>query len=166
MTNACVKWKEQLLEAALTGTAAGDLEEHMKTCAACAAELEALQARRERMDAMLPLVARGAELPGEFRARVVAAAEAESEQKRARSVGRWVLVGATAVVTAALVMGLLLHWRAAPTTLEAELSAAERLAEWRAPSDVLLQTPGQEILQTTPRLGESYMKVPINTEEE
>jgi hypothetical protein len=63
-------------------------------------------------------------------------------------------------------MGLLLHWRAAPTVLEAELSTAERLAEWRAPSDVLLQIPGQEILQTTPRLGESYMKVPINTEEE
>src|SRR5437660_11568352 len=154
MTNACVKWKEQLLEAARTGTAAGDLEEHMKTCAACAAEFEVLQARRERMDTMLPLVARGAELPGEFRARVVAAAEAESEQKRARSVGGWVLAGATAVVTAGLVVGLLLHWRAAPTVLEGELPTAERVAELREPREVLRRITGKEISETTVRFGE------------
>src|SRR5437879_13573057 len=105
----------------------------MKTCAACAAEFEVLQARRERMDTMLPLVARGAELPGEFRARVVAAAEAESEQKRARSVGGWVLAGATAVVTAGLGVGLLLHLRAGPTGLGGGLPAGEGVAEWRAP---------------------------------
>ncbi len=45
MKNDCTKWKDQLLEAALTGTAAGDLEEHVLKCATCAEELEALRAR-------------------------------------------------------------------------------------------------------------------------
>ncbi len=49
---------------------------------------------------------------------------------------------------------------------ETELAAAEKLAEWRAPSDVLLETPGREILRTTPRLGESYLHVPVKTNEE
>lgn len=39
-----------------------------------------------------------------------------------------------------------------------DLAVAEKLAEWRAPSDVLLETPGNEILRTTPKLGESYLK--------
>src|SRR5437879_12581733 len=102
----------------------------MKTCAACAAEFEVLQARRERMDTMLPLVARGAELPGEFRARVVAAAEAESEQKRARSVGGWVLAGGTAGGTAARGVGLLLDWGRGATGLGGELPGGGEMAEW------------------------------------
>jgi len=47
-----------------------------------------------------------------------------------------------------------------------ELAAAQKLAEWRAPSDGLLVTPGQEILRTMPRLGESYLNVPAKTDEE
>jgi len=49
---------------------------------------------------------------------------------------------------------------------KAELAGAEKLTEWRAPSDVLLKTPGQEILRTTPRLGESYLHAPVKTDEE
>lgn len=41
-----------------------------------------------------------------------------------------------------------------------------KLADWRAPSDVLLQTPGREILWTTPRLGESYLHLPAKTDKE
>jgi hypothetical protein len=47
-----------------------------------------------------------------------------------------------------------------------ELAAAQRLAEWRAPSDGLLVTPGREILRTMPRLGESYLNVPLKKDEE
>ena len=49
---------------------------------------------------------------------------------------------------------------------ETELAAAEKLADWRAPSDVLLETPGREILRTTPRLGESYLHAPVKTDKE
>ena len=57
MKNDCAKWKEKLLEAALTGTAAGELGRHLSSCAGCVKELEALRARREQLDALLPLVA-------------------------------------------------------------------------------------------------------------
>ncbi|HVS86908.1 MAG TPA: hypothetical protein VHF01_01660 [Candidatus Acidoferrum sp.] len=166
MKNDCTKWKDQLLEAALTGTAAGGLEEHVLRCANCAEELATLRARRERLDALLPLVAQGAEPPAEFRARVLAAAEAASEAKRVRPWRVWGLAGAMAVIVATLMIGLTLHRRAVRTVPKAELAAAEKLAEWRAPSDVLLETPGREILWTTPRLGESYLHVPAKTDEE
>jgi anti-sigma factor RsiW len=166
MKNDCAKWKDQLLEAALTGAAAGGLEEHLLKCASCAEELAALRARRERLDALLPLVAQGAEPSPEFRARVLAAAGAASKAKRGRPWPVWGLAGATAVIAAALMIGLTLHRRAVGTVPKTELAAAEKLAEWRAPSDVLLKTPGQEILWTTPRLGESYLHVPVKTDEE
>jgi len=38
------------------------------------------------------------------------------------------------------------------------LASAQKLAEWRAPSDVLLAIPGRRILQATPKLGASYLK--------
>jgi len=91
--------------------------------------LAALRARRERLDALLPLVAQGAEPPAEFRARVLAAAEAASEAKRGR---RWRvrgLAGAMAVIVAALMIGLTLHRRVVRTMPGAELAAAEKLAE-------------------------------------
>ncbi len=163
MKNDCTKWKGQLLEAALTGTVARDLEEHVLQCANCARDLAALRARRERLDALLPLVARGAEPPAEFRARVLAAAEAASEAKHGRPWRAWGLAGAMAVIVATLVVGLALHRRAVRTLPQTELAAAEKLAQWRAPSDVLLETPGREILRTTPRLGESYLRVPVTT---
>jgi hypothetical protein len=165
MKNDCAKWKDQLLEAALTGIAAGGLEEHMLKCASCGGELVALRARRERLDALLPLLTQGAEPSVEFRARVLAAAEAPSEAKRMGPWRTWGLAGALATVLALLMIGLTLH-RTARTVPETELAAAQKLAEWRAPSDVLLVTPGQEILRTTPKLGESYLNVPAKTDEE
>jgi len=164
MKNDCAKWKNELLEAALTRIAAGGLEEHMSKCADCTAELAALRAKREQMDALLPLVAQGAELPPEFRARVLAAAEAATEAKHGRPWLVWGLSGAMAAIVAALVVGFTLQRRR--IVPHGELAAAERLAEWRAPSDVLLETPGREILRTTPRLSESYLHIPVTTDRE
>jgi len=166
MKSDCAKWKDQLLEAALTGAAAGGLEEHILECTSCAEELATLRARRARLDTLLPRVAQGAEPSPEFRARVLAAAEAASEAKRVRPWRVWGLAVATAVIVAALTIGLTLHRRAAGTVPQNDLAAAEKLVEWRAPSDVLLKTPGQEVLLTTPRLGETYLRVPVKTDEE
>jgi hypothetical protein len=63
-------------------------------------------------------------------------------------------------------VGLTLRRRIGPAVPEDELAAAQKLAEWRAPSDGLLMTPGQEILKTMPRLGKSYLNVPVKTDEE
>ncbi|MGD0425109.1 MAG: hypothetical protein ABSC10_00185 [Candidatus Acidiferrales bacterium] len=166
MKNECAKWRDQLLEAALTRTAAGGLEEHLLVCASCAEELAALRARRERLDALLPLVAAGAEPPPEFRAQVLAAAEAANEAEVARPWRVWALAGATVVTVVTLLIVLAVPQSEIRIVPASDLAAAEKLAQWRAPSDVFLETPGREILQTTPRLGESYLRVPKKTDQE
>jgi len=170
MRNDCEKWKDPLLDAALTGIAAHGLEEHMFNCADCTAELAALRAKRERLDTLLPLVAQGSELSVDFRARVLAAAEAAGETSRRTAWPVWQRAGAmVAIVAAILVIGFTLYRnevRTSGAVPQNELEAAQKLSEWRAPSDVLLEAPGREILRTTPRLGESYMPVPAKTDKE
>src|SRR6266851_629457 len=161
MKKACENWRDQLLEAALTGATAKGLEEHLRACANCSEELSDLQARQARLDTLLPLTAQGVGPSPDFRARVLAAAEAASEGKRARPWRVWTLAGATAVILAALLIGVTSYRRTARTVPADELAAAQTLAEWRAPSDVLLANPGQEILWKMPRLGESYLTVPV-----
>ena len=70
------------------------------------------------------------------------------------------------MVVATLIIAVSLRHKTAQTSPPAELAAAEKLAEWQPPSDILLRTPGQEILRTTPRLGESYVNIPIKAREE
>jgi hypothetical protein len=166
MKNACEKWKDRVLEAALTATTAKDLEEHLRSCANCSATLDEVRARKARLDTLLPLVAQGAEPSADFRARVLAAAVSAKEGKGARPWRVWTLAGATAVVVVLLLVGLTLLRRNGPAVPEEELAAAQKLAEWRAPSDGLLRTPGQEILKGMPRLGQSYLNVPVKTDEE
>ena len=166
MKNACKERRDQLLEAALTGVMMDDLGEHLRTCTNCSIELDDLQARKERLDALLPLVARGAEPSEDFRARVLAAAEGAIEEKRARPWRAWTLAGAVAAVATALIIGVIWYRGASRTIPENELAAAQKLAEWRAPSDTLLATPGGEILRTMPRLGDSYLNVPVKKAEE
>jgi hypothetical protein len=166
MKNACENWKDSLREAALTGTTAKDLEEHLRSCAKCSAELDEVRARAARLDALLPLVVQGAEPSADFRSRVLATAEATGEGKRGRPWKAWTLAGATVVVVALLVVGVALLRRNGPAIPAGEVAAAQKLAEWRAPSDGLLRTPGQEILKGMPRLGQSYLHVPVKTDEE
>ena len=166
MKNACEKWNDPLREAALTGSLTAGLEEHLRSCAKCSAELEEVRARAARLDALLPLVAQGAEPSPNFRARVLAEAGTAREGKRARPWRVWTLAGASAVVVVVLMIAVTLQRRTARMIPGDELAAAQKLAEWRAPSDGLLVTPGQEILRTMPRLGESYLNVPVKTDEE
>jgi hypothetical protein len=164
MKNSCEKWKDPLREAALTGTTAKDLEEHLRSCANCTAALDEIRARAAQLDALLPLVMQGAEPSADFQARVLAAGAAR-EGKRARPWRVWTLAGAAAAIVV-LMIGAAMYWKAAQTIPENELAAVQKLAEWRAPSDALLVTPGQEILRTMPKLGESYLNVPVKTDEE
>jgi hypothetical protein len=166
MKNECAKWKDELLEAALTETAAAGLREHMLKCADCTADSAALRARNERLDTLLPLVAQGSEPSVDFRARVLAAAEA-SETSRGIAWPEWQRAGAmAAILVVALVISFTLYRRDARTLPQGELEAVQKLSEWRAPSDALLKTPGLEILQTTPRLGETYLQVPAKIDKE
>jgi hypothetical protein len=84
------------------------------------------------------------------------------------------LAGAMAGILMIITGGLILQRRVAQTVERAsgqamppnQLVAAQTLAVWRAPSDVLLQTPGQAFLRTTPKFGESYLGSPQKTIEE
>ena len=166
MKNPCEIWKDRLLEAILTGTLTAGLEGHLRTCTTCSEELDDIRAREARLETLLPLVAQGSEPSANFRARVLAAADAASEGKRARPWRVWAWAGASAVVVVALMIGMTLRRRAARMIPGDELATAQKLVEWRAPSDGLLVTPGEEILRTMPRLGESYLNVAVKTDEE
>ncbi len=162
MNRTCEKSKEKLLEAATNGTMEPVLAKHVRTCAACSAEWEALREHAHKIEEWLPMVAQGAELSADFQARVLAAA-ARRQKTRGR-LRMLVLAGATACAVIVLVAGL---WKRSATKLAAEeLSAAQKLAEWRAPSDGLLATPGQELLTTVPKLGQTYLDVPPKADEE
>lgn len=166
MKNECAKWRNELLEAALLGTAARDLEEHLGQCSNCAEALADLRSRKQLIDALLPRVAQDAEPAADFRARVLAAAEAESDTRSLRLWRAWAMAGATTLVLVALATGVTLRWRATRNVAANELAAAQKLAEWQAPSDVLLSSPGPGILRGTPKLGESYLKLPAKTTKE
>jgi predicted anti-sigma-YlaC factor YlaD len=166
MKNACEKWKDQLREATLTGASTPELAEHLQTCADCSAELRELEERRARLDVLLPRVAQSAQPSADFRARVVAAAEAAGKRRRMPRWQAWTLAGAATTAAIVLVIGAVWHGGTTGKIPAEELAAAQKLAEWRAPSDSLLATPGQEILRTTPKLGESYLHVPMKEVEE
>jgi hypothetical protein len=165
MKHDCEKYKEALLEAALSGNATGALKEHLWECGDCAKELAALRARQEQLDELLPLLARGAEPSPGFRAGVLAAAETKDKREHAWTWRAWALTGAC-VLVAALATGWTLQRRSDAIARRQEVAAAQKLAEWHAPSDVLLRTTGQEFLRTTPRLGESYLKAAPKSQEE
>jgi anti-sigma factor RsiW len=166
MKNACEKWKEPLRDAALTGSAAKELEEHLRGCGKCSAELDEARARAARLDALLPQVAQGAEPSANFRARVLAAAEARSAAKRPRRWRVWTPAAATAAAVVLLMIAVTWQRKTGRMIPEEEVAAAQKLAEWRAPSDSLLRTPGQELLKTTPKLGNSYLHFPVKMDEE
>jgi len=159
MKNDCAKLKHELLEAVLTGTVAVELQGHLLACAHCAKELSALQLRRERLDTLLPLVAQEAEPSPDFRARVVAAAESTGPAGRAPLSRIWGLAGLAAMTLAALLLALILRGRVSAPAPDPDLATAQKLAAWRAPSDIFLQTPGREILRSTPKLGDSYLPI-------
>ncbi len=151
--NTCEKWQDGLLETALSGKAAADLEQHLLSCSDCGRRLAELERCREQMDELLPQLARSAELSANFRARVLAAA-GEISERRSRN-WRWLLGAMAPALLALLIVSYVVQSR---TSKVPGLPEAQALAVWRSPTDALLQTPGQEILRNTPRLGESYMK--------
>jgi len=162
MNKACMKWKDQLLETALGQAVGGELEAHLSGCADCAAELSRLRVRRQRLDTLLPLVARAEEPSPGLRARIQAAAQVTAKPEPT-GFWRWALVGAVTVVMIAVLIASVLK---RPTIVPiADLDGARALAHWHAPTDVLLRAPGHEFLNTVPQLGDAYFAIPMKTEE-
>jgi len=159
MNNACMKWKEQLLEAALAEMAETELQEHLSQCPDCAAELETLRAKRERMDSVLPLIATAEEPSPDLRARIMAATETSKVRPMRLMWGAWALAGVIALV----VIAVTVNWvrNRENKEMAATVQTAQQLAEWQSPTADLLKVPGQELLNSSPRLGESYISIPM-----
>lgn len=165
MKTECTRWKDALLNAALSGSASAELEDHLSRCPECARDLAQLRTRQQQIDSLLPRVVHGDGPQPGFETRVLAAAAALDVAHQRRSPKpwmRWALVGAIA----ALVIVLAVHSRTAQIRSQEEWTSAQKLAQWRAPSDVLLQFPGQEFMRTTPELGESYLNMSLRLNKE
>lgn len=162
MKSNCAKWKEQLADAMWDDAeATGELQNHLSQCPDCADDLAGLRARRERLESLLPLLAKAAEPSSDLRARIVAAAETATDLRHPMRWRLWAKVGA---VTALVLLMLFLVFVRSTRVAEADLRSAQALAQWRAPTDVFLRTPGQDLLNSTPRLGESYITIPADIE--
>ena len=149
-----------MLEAALSGEMQTELADHVRTCPNCAAARTALEARAGRLAELLPMVAQGAEPSPEFRAKVIAAAGTTTVKTARRSWRMLVLAGAVAAALVVLVVGNFAKRSASRGLSPEELATAQKLVEWQAPSDALLATPGQEMLRTVPKFGQSFLDVP------
>lgn len=160
MKNNCSKWKDLLLEAALTEIVAPELRDHLSECPGCVEQLALLRVRRQQLDAALPLLASKKEPSPDFAARVLAAAEAQHARKNLHG-QRWLFVAA-AVIVVALIAGVVLRRSTVQKPQDTNLAMAEKLARWHSPTDALLATPGQEILRKVPNLGESYLRFPVS----
>ena len=158
MKSDCTRWKDELLETALSGKTSPALERHLSSCAGCAEEMTRLKARRAKLDELLPGTMRGAGPSVGFSDRVMAAIEATGEWRHNQAL-RWWPLGVLVPVAAALMIVFAVDRNLRSTV--PGLKDAQRLASWRAPTDALLESPGQKMLQKTPALGESYINIPV-----
>lgn len=154
---ACRDQKDRLLDlalGALSASAVSELEQHLIACPACAAALAELRVQREQMEAGLRQLIRGAEPTAVFRARVLAATETSAVSWLARPAWVGVLAAALVFVLAAVLLpGLGERW---PSLTRSRSASLAPLSEWRSPTESLLRSPGDELLWSTPRLGQFY----------
>ena len=158
MNKTCAKWRDQLLEAALGEKASDELDTHLSRCGDCAAELTRLHARRERLDALLPSLG-GAEPSADLTNRILGATRSAAPREHARVWPLSVIAGAAAVIVFAVMITWILSRPKSP--LESASPGTIALAHWQAPTDVLLQVPNQGVLNSIPKLGDSYLTIPL-----
>ncbi len=148
-----LEWKEHLMDFDLGAPTAHGLEQLQRACPACAAALAELRARRERMDAGLRQLVQGAEPSIEFRARVLAAVETQPRHVRLWPAWAGALAAVAVLVLIAVLVGPL-----APQP-DPALMAAHELSRWQSPTETLLRSPAEELLQSAPPLGQFYFSL-------
>lgn len=154
--NACNKWREELLEAAVGGEFAPAAQAHVNECTGCSAVLDAMRARSAMLDAGVASLVRGAEPRAGFEPRVLAAVDAQARPSAQLSGLTWVRLAA---VTAACVTVAIFLARAPQSVAPKPPS----LSEWQSPTAGLLRSTGDDILRPKLRLGEFYFS-PVQPE--
>jgi anti-sigma factor RsiW len=154
---ACKQWKDRLLDFVLEASspaATSEVEQHLRSCSRCYPAVVELRSRREQMDAVLRQLVQEAEPSPEFRTRVLA--EAERRERSAVRKPAW--VGAVAGVAVAVLAAVLLD-RVGQDRADLTAPDLTTLSTWQSPTDWLLESAPNELLESTPRLGEFYFRL-------
>ena len=149
--NACKIWEDRLLDYALGDTERPGVESHSKICPDCSAALDRLHERQEQIETGLRQLVGGAQLSPGFRARVLAVSETRPG---------WGHVGwAGAVAALAVLVLAVLFLNPSRPKPDPAMLAAEDLSHWHSPTEMLLISPADEWLDSTPRLGDYYFSL-------
>ncbi len=172
---ACKEWKALLADFALgdTETRHGGetqklrLEAHLKDCSGCSSGVSELRARAARMDRAMREMAGTASPSAGFDARLMARIETS---RGARWWSGWLgdprvrmRFAATGVICAAILAATV-----GPRVYTAMFGGrvtepTVTISTWQSPTDSLLQTPGREILNKSPKLVEVYFPLKPKT---
>jgi anti-sigma factor RsiW len=161
MMSPCREWNDRLLDFALGDLEPQDaaaVEAHLAGCAACAAAVGEFQRRAAEISSAVHQIVQGVELPPGFFARVLTRLEAH----RALAWPRWRLAVLGAGLVTALVLGaisgpfLAQRW---PSLRQPAPEPAAALSTWQSPTEGLLRSSSEELLQGAPRLGEFYFRL-------
>lgn len=155
----CDHWRESLAELALGGPADPELTEHLGKCASCSAALAKMQSLTGEIDRGIRQLTL-AEPNADGAARILAEVGSRMEQARWwRPPGRSIAAAFAAVVLLAASLGLLRRIRAQRVENQKELSAAVGISSWKSPTQELLRSPYDTLLERPPRLGEYFYKL-------
>jgi anti-sigma factor RsiW len=150
----CSSWANAIIDCALGQKQEPDLAAHLETCSQCQ---NALRARREMAARMDEALRRSAAVepplygPARVMGRVIASIDRPTDT---RAWWRWPVVGSTAAMLVAVLIGILV-WVRRPAP-QADVTA---LSTWRSPTEALLRPPVSAAWTTMPRLGERYFKI-------
>jgi anti-sigma factor RsiW len=166
--SACREWKDDILQFVLGNGANGSerseearrLESHLKGCAECTSFFAEVRTRTIRVDAALPKLADAPEMSEGFEARVFARIANEKTTSRKTWWSGWGMRVATAGVVCALVVGAV-TWPQMKKIWESRPLTEVSITTWQSPTESLLRTPGQELLEHGPKVGDVYF--PVNT---
>jgi anti-sigma factor RsiW len=162
MMSPCREWNDRLLDFALGDLEPRDaaaVEAHLAGCGACAAAVSEFQRRAAEINSAVHQIVQGAELRPGFFARVLARLEA----RPAPAWPRWRLAVLGAGLATALVLGAILgpflarRW---PSLRQPAPAPVAALSTWQSPTEGLLRSSGEELLEGAPRLGEFYFRLP------
>ena len=145
----CPERREERLDLAL-GEPSPALEEHVRACAACAADVDSLRRKAGLLDRYTrALMAAGS--PPHLASRVLARARSTGAHPREANRPRWRLAWAGAGLFVATVLMILVRTPAAVSPSE-----LISLSRWESPTDFLLQTAESQLMRSAPRVGETY----------
>ncbi len=160
--SACWEWNDRLLDfalGALKGSEARAVEAHAHGCPACAAALTELRARSEGIDAALRHLVAQARLSPEFRARVLSQVEAHPARVawRPARVGMLAALGVFVLIVGAVLRLSPGKWW--PTPKHPDSTVVTRLSTWRSPTETLLRSSADELLDSRPQFGQFYFRL-------